>query len=188
MTDRVSQHPRRLTRREFLWGSAAGALGGLLLVGCGTPPQPPVTATPATPVAGSATAIPATDLATPSSMPGRADPEASVVLAVSRSLVEGEKNPWFVHSSLMCWEPLIGLNDRLEPVPVLAERWELSEDGLTWTFHLRRGVSFTDGTPFDADVVVRNVERDFKISPRGSSFFTMDAKAVFGDLAEVKNS
>jgi len=38
--------------------------------------------------------------------------------------------------------------------PALAVRWECSRDGLTWTFVLRRGVSFHDGTPFNADAVV----------------------------------
>lgn len=45
------------------------------------------------------------------------------------------------------------------PVPKLATSWEASDDGLEWTFHLREGVKFTDGTPFDADAVVFNFER-----------------------------
>ncbi len=43
---------------------------------------------------------------------------------------------------------------KIEPVPALAERWEVSEDGLTWTFHLRPGVTWSDGVPFTADDVV----------------------------------
>jgi len=38
--------------------------------------------------------------------------------------------------------------------PSLAASWETSEDGLTWTFNLRQGPRFHDGTPFDADAVV----------------------------------
>ena len=38
--------------------------------------------------------------------------------------------------------------------PGLAESWEISEDGLVYTFNLRQGVSFHDGDPFNADAVV----------------------------------
>ena len=38
--------------------------------------------------------------------------------------------------------------------PNLAESWEVSPDGLVWTFKLRKGVKFSDGTPFDAQDVV----------------------------------
>ena len=41
----------------------------------------------------------------------------------------------------------------------LAERWEVSEDGLVYTFYLRHDVKFHDGTPFDAQAVQFNLER-----------------------------
>jgi peptide/nickel transport system substrate-binding protein len=44
-------------------------------------------------------------------------------------------------------------------VPGLAESWELSDDGLTYTFHLRHDVTFHDGTPFNAEAVRTNIER-----------------------------
>lgn len=44
-------------------------------------------------------------------------------------------------------------------VPGLAERWEISEDGLVYTFYLRRGVMFHDDTPFDAEAVAANLNR-----------------------------
>ncbi len=43
--------------------------------------------------------------------------------------------------------------------PLLAESWEVSEDGLTVTFYLRQGVKFHDGTPFNAEAVKFNIER-----------------------------
>ena len=42
---------------------------------------------------------------------------------------------------------LVRLDDRFEPEPYLAERWEISEDGLSYTFHLARGARFHDGVP-----------------------------------------
>lgn len=44
-------------------------------------------------------------------------------------------------------------------VPALAESWTISDDGLLWTFKLRDGVKFHDGTPFNADAVVFSLER-----------------------------
>lgn len=43
--------------------------------------------------------------------------------------------------------------------PLLATYWEVAPDGLTYTFHLRGGVRFQDGTPFDAGVVQFSLER-----------------------------
>jgi peptide/nickel transport system substrate-binding protein len=57
-------------------------------------------------------------------------------------------------------EPLVAFKPgTTEIVPALAERWEVSDDLLTWTFHLRRGVKFHDGTDLDAAAVVFNFER-----------------------------
>jgi peptide/nickel transport system substrate-binding protein len=46
-----------------------------------------------------------------------------------------------------------------EFVPGLAERWEMSPDGLSWTFYLRHDVKFHDGTPFNAQAVGVNLDR-----------------------------
>jgi peptide/nickel transport system substrate-binding protein len=46
-----------------------------------------------------------------------------------------------------------------EVVPGLARSWKASQDGLSWTFNLRRGVSFHDGEPFDAAAVCFNFDR-----------------------------
>jgi len=46
--------------------------------------------------------------------------------------------------------------------PGLAESWEISPDGKTYTFNLRKGVTFHDGTPFNADAVVFSIGRMMK--------------------------
>src|SRR5699024_10057510 len=43
----------------------------------------------------------------------------------------------------------------MEVKPGLAKDWEQSDDGKTWTFHLREGIQFHDGTPFNAEAVVK---------------------------------
>jgi peptide/nickel transport system substrate-binding protein/oligopeptide transport system substrate-binding protein len=54
---------------------------------------------------------------------------------------------------------LVKLDRDLRPAPDLAERWELSPDGLTFTFHLRRGVKFHHGREFVAEDVRYSYER-----------------------------
>ncbi len=51
--------------------------------------------------------------------------------------------------------------------PGLAERWEVSPDGMTYTFHLRRGVKFHDGQPLVARQVVRSWQRVLDPAVRG---------------------
>src|SRR4051812_47304310 len=52
------------------------------------------------------------------------------------------------------FDTLVEPDENLEMRPALAESWNVSPDQLTWTFHLRRGVTFHDGSPFTADDVV----------------------------------
>jgi peptide/nickel transport system substrate-binding protein len=60
----------------------------------------------------------------------------------------------------LIYETLIRFKrDNLELEPCLAERWEVSPDGKTWTFHLRQGVKFHDGSTMDADAVISSFER-----------------------------
>lgn len=47
-----------------------------------------------------------------------------------------------------------------QPIPALAEEWSVSDDGLTYTFNLRDGAVFSDGTAVTAEAVVRSLTRD----------------------------
>jgi ABC-type transport system substrate-binding protein len=67
-----------------------------------------------------------------------------------------------------------------EIVPDLAESWSGSEDGRTWTFKLRKGVNFSDGTPFNAEAVKFNLDRI--VSPELGS----PNRSQLGDIVEVK--
>ncbi|AXC51234.1 ABC transporter substrate-binding protein [Paracoccus suum] len=52
------------------------------------------------------------------------------------------------------YESLLTYGTDLKPLPSLAKSWEVSDDGLTYTFHLQEGVKWHDGQPFSADDVV----------------------------------
>ena len=62
--------------------------------------------------------------------------------------------------------------------PGLAESWKISEDGLTWTFALRQGILFHDGTPWNADAAVYNIDRN--INPQNPSY--IKGKMINGPL------
>jgi peptide/nickel transport system substrate-binding protein len=49
--------------------------------------------------------------------------------------------------------------DSMDVEPQLAESWTVSDDGMTWTFKLRKGVQFHDGTPFNAKAVYDSFAR-----------------------------
>ncbi|MCD1146051.1 ABC transporter substrate-binding protein [Kocuria sp. LUK] len=57
------------------------------------------------------------------------------------------------------YDTLVEPDAELEMQPALAESWEVSEDQLSWTFHLREGVTFHDGSAFTAEDVVYSYDR-----------------------------
>jgi peptide/nickel transport system substrate-binding protein len=57
------------------------------------------------------------------------------------------------------FDTLVEPDANLEMRPALAESWEVSPDQRVWTFHLRRGVTFHDGSPFGAADVVYSYRR-----------------------------
>jgi len=59
---------------------------------------------------------------------------------------------------ILIFETLAGVDEQGNPVPKLAESWDVSSDGKTYTFHLRKGVIFHDKTPFNASVAKFSIE------------------------------
>ncbi len=86
-------------------------------------------------------------------------------------VVSGEAevaNPW-TPAAMQCdsycqqrartfYDPLMALNEDLELTGVLVDTWEHNEDYTVWTFTLRDGITFHDGTPLDAAAVVQNLQ------------------------------
>lgn len=91
------------------------------------------------------------------------DKEQAKVVTFSWSGDIGDLNPhtyfpnqWF--SQAMVYESLVYYGEGGEIKPWLAESWDISKDGKEYVFHLREGVTFSDGSPFNASIVKKNFD------------------------------
>ena len=74
------------------------------------------------------------------------------------------------------YDTLVQPGEDLVMEPALAESWDTSDDLLTWTFQLREGVTFHDGSDLTAEDVVASFER---IAEEGANAFRLDAVDEF---------
>jgi peptide/nickel transport system substrate-binding protein len=135
------------------------ALAGAVLLGaCGPTPEPPAPAEPT--AAAPATEAPAPTAATEAPAPTEAPPaeaEEPVTLRVADTYIWDTANPaigWYGYDvRYLIYDTLVEEAGISNFVPGLAESWEVSDDGLVWTFKIREGVTFHDGTPLNAEEV-----------------------------------
>jgi peptide/nickel transport system substrate-binding protein len=84
------------------------------------------------------------------------------------------------------YEGLVTVDGNYDVAPQLAERWTTSADGKTYTFYLRKGVKFHDGSPMTAADVVASVERFRGQSPRKADLSMIaSAQAVDDFTVEI---
>lgn len=152
----------------------------LLIPGCGTAPTTPATPEPETvaeptpPPDSEPTEKPAptkTETA-PESEEADNEDEAPITLRVGTDWIIDTPNIANSYGGftrhLLTYDTLIEWDiNETGFRPGLAESWEVSDDGLTWTFHLREGITFHDGTPFDAETAAwtLNWYKDQEIPP-----------------------
>ena len=67
-------------------------------------------------------------------------------------------------------ETLVAFSENYKIVPMLAESWDISDDGKTYTFHLRQGVKFHNGEEMTSEDVIASYERVIAISPAAARF------------------
>jgi len=88
------------------------------------------------------------------------------------------------------YEGLTAIDKDLKVIPSLAESWTVSEDGKTYTFKLRSGVTFHDGSPMEAADVVASVKRLLSkdiASPLASRLSAVEsANAIDAQTVELK--
>ena len=86
----------------------------------------------------------------------------------------------------MC-DKLVAISPELDIIPQLATAWSWSDDGMALTMDLREGVTFQDGTPFNAAAVVANIDRSMTLdeSRRKSELTSIASVAADGDYRVV---
>src|SRR5512136_262698 len=134
----------------------------MLATACATPTAAPTVAPTKAPAA--ATAAPAAPTAAPTAVPPTAVPAPTTFIFGS----QGEPvclDPALITDGIsgrvtnQVFEGLVKYDkDTTNVVASLAEKWESSADGKVWTFNLRKGVKFHDGTDFNADAVLKNFD------------------------------
>lgn len=163
----------------------------LLLAACAAPPPTPAPVTAsAPPTAAAATAVP----------PTVAPPSAPTTIRIAVGADPDNMDPIQTTTVLVTniekyvLEPLLRMDKDAKPQAVLATKWDVSSDGLTYTFTLRDGVTFSDGTALDANAVKWNFDRllDTKVKSTSRQNFgaikevqAVDAKTVKVILKEV---
>lgn len=96
---------------------------------------------------------------------GNKDHPDMITMAWPRDI--GEMNPHVYNPSQlfaqsMIYEPLVSYQKNGKLKPELAKSWDVSKDGKVYTFHLRNGVTFSDGSEFNADIVKKNFDTILK--------------------------
>ena len=65
----------------------------------------------------------------------------------------------------LVYEPLFSYDSKNEPKPQAVESWTASADGLTWTFNMRPGMTFSNGTPITAKFIADTIAEEAAVVP-----------------------
>jgi len=161
--DKTDRGEARMRKRKMIL-PAVILMTAMLAAGCGTSGTPKAVETTAQEGQAGTTAGSAEGSAAasdPQAGAGKtaADDDTTLVLAYPKDL--GDMNPHTMTSPMYAQDWVYdGLTALVNGtiVPELAEKWDISEDGKTYTFHLRKGVKFSDGSDLTAELVKENIQ------------------------------
>ena len=86
----------------------------------------------------------------------------------------------------LLYDRLVYIDQGGRPRPWLAESWSVDKDGREVTFVIRKGVTFADGTPLDAEAVRYSLDRYLKISKRNADLGPIQKIEVVGGGNSVR--
>lgn len=182
-----------VSRRGFLKRASAVGLGipavSALLSACGgsssTPAPSSTTAntgaanpTPTTAITVNQNASPAAQSSATAAATASSAGKSGGTVTFTRSVDSTSCDPTLWHNPdiwpfLNVYQPLVAVGDKgLQVIPSIAEKWDVATDGLTYTFHIRSGVKFGDGTDMTVDDITWTLQRS-KADTRGGWNFTL---------------
>ena len=151
--------------RKLVGALVAIVLLVLAVIGCGAAPTEVPSAEPAQPteaVTTPPTEVPQAATEEPTAVPGPTQGgELVIAMAYEPTKIDPHRTASEVamEADLQICETLVARAADGSPLPYLADSWEVSDDGLAFTFHLHEGIKFQDGTPFNAEAVKYNFDR-----------------------------
>lgn len=107
--------------------------------------------------------------------PGKLDPTQSSMIAER-----------IVYQSI--FDKLVDLDESGKIVPMLAQRWTISDDQKTYTLYLQKGVKFQDGTPFNAKAVEFNLLRGQEKTPCAAMSSSTSSRSPWSMTAPSSSS
>lgn len=111
--------------------------------------------------------------------------DKTLTIGAGRDFVEGSGKVNYLHKTTNVWESLIALDEDMNPIPELAEKMEVSNDGLTWIITLKEDVKFHDNTELNAEIAKANLERTYHFSPKEKKVVEEYKNSDMGEIEEI---
>ncbi len=169
----------------------------LVVAACAAPASAPVVepaAAAAATEAPTATEVPApTKAPAATEAPVAAEPVTLTIARPSSRSINpvGESNIEGAQNIDLVYESLVQIDGQGNLLPELAKSWEPSKDFTTWTFNLRKGVLFHDGSQFNAEAVKYNYDRLHRVPGQSggawTAYTTEDSVEIVDDYTVVFN-
>lgn len=111
--------------------------------------------------------------------------EAIATEPTNLNTLKAARRPEFTILHMM-FEPLFTVNKQLEIEPLLVDSYKVSDDGLVWTFKIKDGIKFHDGTPLNAEAVKFSLEKD-QAGNQGARISAIKGIQVVDDMTVAVN-
>lgn len=134
-----------------------------------------------------------TNAATAETEAAGAEVDTDAVLKIASPQSSATLNPvngydyWYMLRYGVC-ETLMGFDEQMVPYEWLVDSYEMADDQLTWTFHIRDNVTFSNGNQLTAEIAKACIEKAFAESNTAATYFAYDEITADGQALTIKTS